>query len=253
VTLNGLVLLGGAVRVAAGARRGRLRLRHCTLVPGRSLEVDGTPRDPAGSSLVIESGLVTVEIDRCIVGGVRADTNATVTITSSIVDATDPTGVAYAALDGAGAGGELTVDASTVVGKVHARIMRFVSNSILLARLGEGDAWPFPVHAERRQEGCVRFSFVPPGSRTPRRHRCQPSSAADALRVQPQFTAERYGDPAYCQLSGRTAVEIRTGADDEAEMGAFHHLYAAQRQTNVQVRLEEYLRFGLEAGIFYAS
>jgi hypothetical protein len=140
-----------------------------------------------------------------------------------------------------------------VVGKLHARILRLVSNSLLVARLAEGDAWPFPVHVQRRQEGCVRFSFVPPGSRTPRRHRCQPANAADALRVQPQFTAERYGHPAYCQVSGRTAIEIRSGADDEAEMGAFHDLYAAQRQTNVQVRLEEYLRFGLEAGIFYAS
>ena len=36
-------------------------------------------------------------------------------------------------------------------------------------------------------------------------------------------------------------------------MGAFHHLFAPQRETNVTVRLEEYLRFGLEAGILYAS
>jgi hypothetical protein len=99
----------------------------------------------------------------------------------------------------------------------------------------------------------VRFSFVPLGSRTPRRYRCQPANAADALRVQPQFTSERYGVPAYCQLSDRCAIEIRTGADDESEMGAFHDVFAPQRDTNLRIRLDEYLRFGLEAGVFHAS
>ena len=42
--------------------------------------------------------------------------------------------------------------------------------------------------------------------------------------------------------------EIRTGADDESEMGAFHLLHAPQREANLRIRLEEYLRFSLEAG-----
>ena len=36
-------------------------------------------------------------------------------------------------------------------------------------------------------------------------------------------------------------------------MGAFHDLLQAQRETNLRVRLNEYLRFGLDAGIVYAS
>jgi hypothetical protein len=36
-------------------------------------------------------------------------------------------------------------------------------------------------------------------------------------------------------------------------MGAFHDLYQPQRETNLRIRLDEYLRFGLEAGIFYES
>ena len=48
-------------------------------------------------------------------------------------------------------------------------------------------------------------------------------------------------------------VEIRTGADDEAEMGAGHTLYQPQREINLRVRLDEYLRFGLEAGVFYVT
>ena len=71
--------------------------------------------------------------------------------------------------------------------------------------------------------------------------------------MRPVFTSLRYGDAGYCQLSERTAVEIRQGADDQAEMGAFHDLYQPQRKANLRARLDEYLRFGLEAGIFYAS
>ena len=67
------------------------------------------------------------------------------------------------------------------------------------------------------------------------------------------FTSSRYGHPAYCQLALRGVPELRTGSDDDSEMGAYHGLYAPQRETNVTVRLEEYLRFGLEAGILYAS
>ena len=36
-------------------------------------------------------------------------------------------------------------------------------------------------------------------------------------------------------------------------MGAYHDLYAPQRETNLGIRLDEYLRFGLEAGVFHAS
>jgi hypothetical protein len=67
------------------------------------------------------------------------------------------------------------------------------------------------------------------------------------------FTSLQYGDPGYCQLSQLCSVFIRQGADDEAEIGAFHNLYQPQREQNLRTRLNEYLRFGLEAGIFYAS
>ena len=44
-----------------------------------------------------------------------------------------------------------------------------------------------------------------------------------------------------------------TGADDEAEMGVFHDLFQPQRESNIRARLREYLRFGLEAGVFYET
>ncbi len=36
-------------------------------------------------------------------------------------------------------------------------------------------------------------------------------------------------------------------------MGATHDLYAPQREDDVVARLDEYLRYGLEAGFFHAT
>lgn len=244
VSLNGLLIAGAALRVPAGTGLRRLTLRHCTLVPGLSLNVDGTPQQPAAASLIVEEPGLTLEIERCIVGGLRVVEGAKVAIRDSIVDATRATAVAYCdTTPKEGAGGELRIEASTVIGKVHTVRLALASNCIFLS----------PVRAAQKQIGCVRFSYLPLDSVVPRRFRCQPQQERDALRVRPQFTSLRYGDPGYGQLTQSTAHEIRTGADDEAEMGAFHHLYQAQRETNLRVRLEEYLRFGLEAGIFYAT
>jgi hypothetical protein len=72
-------------------------------------------------------------------------------------------------------------------------------------------------------------------------------------RLQPTFTSDCYGDPGYAQLSQSCANELRTGAEDGAEMGVFNDLKQPQRESNLQANLEEYLRFGLEAGIFYIT
>ncbi len=283
VTLSGLLLIGARLRVTGALRQ--LRLRHCTIVPGLSLDINGVPQQPDEPSLIIENGDVAATLDHCIVGGVRWHDLARLEIHHSIVDATDVTGVALAGPGAAVAGelapmgGTLRLEESTVIGQVHARVMELVSNSILDARTKAGDGWPAPVLAQRKQIGCVRFSFVPEGARTPRRFRCQPDletglrieaaekeaqsknqtltqAQRDAIRAEvnawlkPSFTSLRYGEPAYAQLRARTPPQIREGADDEAAMGAFHDLFEPQRLTNVRIRLEEYLRFGLEAGVF---
>lgn len=252
LTINGLLIVGGALRVT-GLRR--LRLRHCTLVPGGAVTVDGEPAQPGAVSLFVDSAETEVELDACIVGGLRVHVDATLRAARSIVDAGEE-GVAYASEDGAAGGGQLRLEECTVLGKVHARVIDLASNTIFLARVGEADdsgRWPGPVLADRKQEGCVRFSYLPAGSRTPRRHRCQPERDADAARLRPVLTSSRYADPGYCQLDRRTPDEVRRGADDESEMGVFHDLFQPQREDYLARRLEDYLRFGLEAGIFFAS
>jgi hypothetical protein len=251
VSINGLLVSGAGLHVRGGLRS--LRLRHCTVIAGGA-EDRGPNYPPA---LVVDSAEVEVEIEDCIIlGGLRVAADASVQVRNSILDSTSEVGVAYSA-PGAGVrpGGTLRVENSTVVGKVFTTVLELASNSIFLARVAEtdGKVWRGPVQAQQRQKGCARFSYLPPDSRLPRRYRCQPAAGADVTRIRPTFNSLRYGDPDYCQLSSRCPPEISRGADDESEMGVFHDLYQPQREAHLRARLDEYVRFGLEAGILYVS
>jgi hypothetical protein len=151
-----------------------------------------------------------------------------------------------------GFGPSTSLERVTVLGRVRVREMPLASEVIFTQ----------PVVVERRQRGCIRYSYVPDGSQTPPRYRCQPDLALaraaqekDTLlaRVRPAFTAVRYSQPGYVQLSRACADEIRTGAEDESEMGVFGHVKQPQRLDNLERILEEYLRSGLEAGVYYVT
>ncbi len=253
--LNGLLLIGAPLEVpdTTGNVLARLKLIHCTLVPGIALTTGGAPVLPDDPSLRLAIASVETEIERCIVGGIRSHERGSLSATDTLIDATDPDHVAFAAMNNENPGAALSLVACTVIGKVHTSEMGLISNSILLATLTAGDTWTAPVRAVRKQIGCVRFSWLPFESIVPARHRCQPDPEQEAQHITPRFTSLHYGTPAYGQLTGSTPVEILRGADDESEMGVFHHLYGAQRETNLRIRLAEYLRVGLRAGIFYES
>lgn len=255
VRLDGLLVTGAALRVPAGGgnQLARLEIVHSTLVPGLALNADSTPQQPDAASLVVEIDGVDVDLVRSICGAVRIDPDATFSATDSILDATTPTGVAYAGPDGVGAGAAAELVACTVVGKLRALKFPLVSNSILLARLTAADTWNSPVIAERRQEGCVRFSHLPADARVPRRYHCLPESADTQADAVPRFTSLRYGFAAYAQLASSSGRQLLTGADNEGQPGAFNFLFQPQRETNLRVRLSEYLRVGLEAGVIHAS
>jgi hypothetical protein len=157
---------------------------------------------------------------------------------------------------------------TTIFGEVHVRQLPLATEVIFTAI----------VRCARRQDGCVRFSYVPEGSVTPRRYRCQPDyeiqqesedlerlsgplspADSDAIRddvrswLQPSFTDIHYGLPAYGQLFVLCPQQIKTGAEDGSEMGAFCSLKQPQRATSLRVRLQEYLPFGLEPGLIYVT
>jgi hypothetical protein len=268
--LNGLLVSGGTLRVPADSELRLLKLVHCTIVPRTGGQTTSPPTSPPSGvnvlpSVLVEAPDVSVELESCISGPIGAVDGAHVLVRNTIVDSGSDTGVAYGDISvfdvssppGSDLFGEsgapLRVVNSTIIGKINTLTMELASNAIFLADLKPGDVWPAPIYAERLQAGCVRFSYVPPGSRLPRLYRCQPADVADATRLRPVLTSLRYGDAGYCQLSQICAVEIRQGADDQAEMGAFHDLYQPQREANLNSSLGEYLRFGLEAGVFFAS
>lgn len=221
-SLDGLLVEGG-VDVAKG-NLGALRVAHTTLVPG-------------------QGGLT------CTAGNARLE----VTVTRSITGTVSVRGAARALrvedsiVDGLGAlttlrGPDVRLEAVTVFGGVRAVTLQ-ASNTIFTRT----------VTVERRQTGCVRYSWVPTASRVPRRYECRPETASAARAEEPQFTSRSYGHPAYAQLSLACPRVIVEGADDEGEMGAFHFLQQTQRIADLRAGLGENLRVGLEAGLFFAT
>jgi hypothetical protein len=176
-------------------------------------------------------------------------------IADSILDATDPELDALSTPEGLFAHAALSITRSTVIGEVHTHAVTLGENSIFYS----------PVRVARRQIGCMRFSYIAPDSRTPRRFNCQPnlilaeqdkqsvSQADGEARVRPRFNSQRYGTPEYAQLADDCASEIKQGADDESEMGAFHDLYQPQREANLRARLDDYTPASTQAGIIFAS
>lgn len=250
LSLNGLLIEGG---INVQGRLGKLEVNHCTLVPGGSLTAEGEPNDSDHLS-VQAADLNEVEISSSISGKIILPAEMrSLTIRDSIVDAFG--GLAIAGHDAdANHGPPTTIERTTVLGEVRVKELSLASESIFSGN----------VEALRKQSGCVRFCYLPDiGSQTPRRYRCQPDLAlagvADSekalvrARLVPSFTSKSYGVPGYCQLSLNCPHEIRTGAENGSEMGAFCRLMQPHRETNLRIRLEEYLPFGLEAGIIYVT
>ncbi|WP_243073656.1 hypothetical protein [Microbacterium sp. SS28] len=276
VVLDGVLLSGAPVVLdevdPPDRDRRTIVIRDATLVPGLTRTPDGAAGSPTRASLIVLDPFACVRIERSVVGAIVAVEGVTVEVTDSIIDGSARTGVALTGRDGASprtvasdadwqtgdgtaAAGDLDIRESTVVGS--ARCVRLdASNSLFLATLEPGDPRPRPVHVERKQQGCVRYSFLPEGSQTGRRFHCAPRPD-DPVAVQrasrPRFDSMRFGDHDYLRLHEGTPDRIRRGADDESEMGVTHRLYAPQREANLRIRLDEYLRFGLAADRIFAT
>jgi hypothetical protein len=268
--LDGLLVTGRGMRVAGGLAR--LIIRHSTLVPGWALHPDCEPRRPAEPSLELENVDARVTIDHSIVGSVQVSHDEVrrdpiaIEIHDSVLDATGPRREALGAPGRPFAHAVLTVQRSTVFGEIQTHAIA----------LGENSIFDGMVRVARRQFGCLRFCYVTPGSRTPRRFQCQPdlvvepieerfrrgqlSAAArdqdrerELLRVQPEYNSVRYGEPTYCQLSATCADEIRRGADDESEMGVYHDLFQPQREANLAGRLRDFTPAGVQTAIIFVT
>jgi hypothetical protein len=269
-TLDGLLVTGRGIQVEGGMQG--VDIRHCTLVPGWGLHCNCDPRQPSEPSLELINSPVCLTIQHSIVGAIQVDRNeatedpGSIRICDSIVDATSQSRVALGAPESLCAYATLTILRCTVFGQIQTHEIALAENCIFMGS----------ILACRRQQGCMRFCYVPPGSRTPRRYECQPDLVDQAvaalfsqgditaveratlqtrerLRVEPEFNSIRYGVSTYGQLAGVCACEIKRGASDESEMGVFHDLFEPQRLANLETRLNEYSPAGMDAGVIFAS
>jgi hypothetical protein len=278
-TLDGLlitgrpVLIGGSPGDTSDDPRNpicgsEVIIRNCTLVPGWGMDCDCQPDRPAGPSLELFNVRARLRIERSIVGSIQINEDEVksdpipVSICDSILDAIDLQKEAIGAPGFAVAHAVLSIRRSTVFGIIDVHAIECADDCIFMGC----------VNVARRQLGCMRFCYVPAGCRTPRRYHCQPdlvtqaaidlfkdpaqqatAIASERLRVRPQFTAMRYGLPAYARLALTSAAEIRRGAEDAAEMGVFHDLFQPQREANLKARMTEYTPAGMDAGIVFAN
>jgi hypothetical protein len=305
--LDGLIITGGALRIRTQARAlpaspaydpdapapptpappptgpdcpAIVVIRHCTLVPGWALKEDCGAAQPDKDSIILQKYRGTLVIQRSIVGSIsvsarEADTDpVAITISDSILDSADCAQPAIYDEDfdaqhpgeGPWAHAALTIHRSTVFGRMRIHSMPLAEDSIFRDH----------VCVARRAPGCVRFCWLPPCSRTPRRYECQPEkamreAAPDAAtagcgcevsdcaaeeaqrRVHPHWVSTQYGQPAYAQLHLHTPEEIRLGAHDRSEMGAFHDLFQPQREANLRARLAEYTPAASTAALVFQS
>ncbi|MET9394041.1 hypothetical protein ABZY20_27145 [Streptomyces sp. NPDC006624] len=239
VVLDGLLVAGRGINVTGAM--GAVVVRHSTLVPGWTLEPGCEPHSPEEPSIVLDRTTACLRIEHSVLGTIEvigdevSEDPLDIHLSDSVLDATADDREALSAPDCRHAHAVLHLHRTTVIGEIHTHAVRIAENSVFTGRL----------HVARRGIGCLRHCRVPTGSRTPRRHRC-PDTA-------PLFTSLRYGTPWYGLLADRCPEEIRRGADDGAELGAFHDLYRPQREDGLRARLAEYTPAGTDAGIFFVT
>ncbi len=229
VLLDGLVVSGDVV-VRPGDL-GSLTLGQCTVAGRVRVEADEAVGPEAANR-----GL-TVTLRRSEVGGVDlAPTVPRLRITDGVVDpALAPTGPVEA-VDAAGA--HAAVAGTTLLGDLRCRVLELTSSVC--------DGVASVVDAQR---GCTRYSYLGPGSRTPRRYRCVPPSDTTTTDA-PSYVSTVPGSPSYAALAPSAPASIRRGGEDGAEMGVHHHLHRPGRIDAARRLVAPYVPAGLQIAMF---
>lgn len=244
LVLDGLEVTGG-VSLAKDAVSA-LTVRHCTI------------RAPGAAAIETSAALnqVDVAIRRSIVGRIRLDFGAaaadgTLAIEESLVSADGAAGAAISAASIAARLNDVTIFGDSAFKSLEATNVIFAGAGIVT----------------RKQAGCVRFSWIAAGSQMPRRYRCQPDLAIAAaaekkggpltaaeqltvrLGVTPLFLDRALDEPTAAMLHPLTGAAVATGGEGDCEMGVFARAAERLRMLNIESLFEDYLPFGLEAGL----
>lgn len=260
LTINGL-LVQGKLSVKKG-NLGALNIISSTIIPGNGgLEV-GTGIGINNPEKKLSNQWLKINLQKTICGSVLLNMTPIVSLET-----------ADCIIDNTGGWAVKAEEAPVRLGKTT-----FFGNVIAKTIEAENCIFSNNVKAIRRQSGCIRFSFVAiKNIETPRRYRCQPDleiatqieevekttllteAQKNIIRqdiaawLVPVFTSTHYGHHAYAQLAVTCPEQVSSGSDDGSEMGAFSFLMQPQRSANLRIALDEYLRLGLEAGIFFAT
>jgi hypothetical protein len=228
LVIDGLWLGGGHPIVLDGDYE-QVIIRHTTLDPGEEspagnqiippvyLVVRGhiehlyISKSITGPILSENGGLVEdLKIEDCIIQSIESNTSPVVGLTRS----------------------EAIMNRVTAIGDIS--IKRLIASEVIVTgSLNVGD----------KQTGCFRFSAAPIEFKNalpkPFKPFWIPESGSSHY-----FTSKRFGDPEYARLSAAAPAEVRQGAENRSEMGAFSSFIAQIRLASLDTKVNEYLPFG---------
>jgi hypothetical protein len=223
LTLDGLWIgAAGNYEIILRGDYERVTIRHCTFDPG-GIDADGNNIPPV--PLVIEGQVEEMIIDASITGSIMTRDEGVIErliVRDSILDSSATPALS---LDS----GVVEMERVTVFGELV--VHRLWASEALITGVAE---------VTDTQNGCFRFSAAPEGSRLPKPY--EPHIIKDSKHY---FTSRQFGQPGYGQLSQTAPEEIRRGAENGSEIGAFSALINPIKLDSLRAKVEEYMPFGL--------
>jgi hypothetical protein len=244
LVLDGLEITGGislAVRAVSA-----LTVRHCTIRAPGALAID--------TSGALDQ--MDVAVQSSLVGGIRLNfgsgpASGSLAIEESLISSDGYGGPAIAA-------GAIDARLQDVTIFGASGFKSLEATNVIFAGM---------VTVVRTQTGCIRYSSIPDATTVPRRYRCQPDLATAAaterkgsaltpaerlavrLGVTPLFLDRALDEPTVAMLHPLTSAAIAAGGEGDCEMGVFARGAERLRMLNIESLFEDYLPFGLEAGL----
>lgn len=230
LTLDGLWIGGdgkGQWNIILKGDFTKVIIRNCTLDPGGDKNILLNPINPVW--LVVDGNVDQLCIENSIMGPVSILKGTgeveNLSVCDSIIQST-VLNVPALEMDG----GKASICRATILGALTTDHLE-ASEIIVTGLCTVSDT----------QDGCLRFSAVPALSRAPRPYECLLFDGSAAS----WFKSTSFGDASFAQLSEVAPTQVLQGGEDGYEMGAFSSLLNPFRLHDLQIKVQEYMPFGL--------
>ncbi len=201
-------------------------IRNCTLDPGGGIDILGNAM--ASITLSIAGKVEQLIVDHSITGPIQVVDDGdleSLVLCDSVVQHLGA-GIALSMPDTAA-----KLDRVTVFGESD--WLSLQASEVLLTGASR---------VRNTQTGCFRFSAAPIGSRLPRPY---PYELLAFDQSGHWFTSREFGHPGYAQISESAPEVIRRGAENGSEIGVFSALANPIKLDSLQLKVAEYMPFGL--------